>query len=409
MIGGILWRGRSTWDGAWIASGLPRLLALVTLRRWFRSGSVDTGLPAHLVFCAPGSGNIGDQAMFEAFIERVEGQIIAVVRDASAVHVPPPWASRVELLVLPDLIYGSGARRRRDLRMFASVTRRARSMSIIGADIMDGHYNVRASVNRSVLAEFAAGEGVDSRVLGFSWNGRPKGSARRALARAGESGVRLLARDPHSLKRLEADRICGVEQVSDIVFGATTVAPDQSGPRSTARPLVVVNASALVARKLDLTADYVALVRSLASVADVLLLPHVLRSGDDDLIACRRIHELVDDPRVTLIDRLLTPSQVRTLARRARAVFTGRMHLAIIAMSQGVPAVVLNTQGKVDGLAELVGRSELCMTPQRGFADAAIAMLVRELGADGPIREAIMNSKDRLVELSLVNVSGLTR
>jgi polysaccharide pyruvyl transferase WcaK-like protein len=44
------------------------------------------------------------------------------------------------------------------------------------------------------------------------------------------------------------------------------------------------------------------------------------------------------------------------------------MHLAIIALSAGIPAITLATQGKVEGLMSMFGMPHLCIEPRNGFS-----------------------------------------
>ncbi|ALJ19083.1 polysaccharide pyruvyl transferase family protein [Microbacterium sp. No. 7] len=406
MIGGILWRARRLAEDAWLGTGIPRRRALAAVAAGL--APADPRAPrAHVLLCAPGGGNIGDQAMFEAFVDGVDGPVVALVRGVDDVRVRDDHRDRVTVVPMPALVYGTGAARRGALAAFARVLAAARSFSVVGADIMDGHYNTRASVARAVLAEAAARAGVDARVLGFSWNGRARRAARRAVAHAGARGVRLLARDPRSAQRLMDDRVSRVRTVADLVFAADAVGAVPAGIVAAGRPYALVNASALVARRLDLVDDYVDLVRALADEVDVVLVPHVSRPNDDDIDVCRRIHARAGDARVRLVDELLAPADVRALARGAQVVVTGRMHLAVIALSQGVPAIVLNTQGKVDGLADMFGRPELCLAPQRGFAVAAIASARRELSPPGPLRQAVDERLPHVRALSRRNTEGL--
>src|SRR5690606_17317169 len=104
----------------------------------------------------------------------------------------------------------------------------------------------------------------------------------------------------------------------------------------------------------DQTSGYrQAVSRLVATGHKVVVLPHVIRASGDDLAACRAIwEELSDQERkdVVLVEDLLKPAQVRRLAAGAALIVTGRMHLGVIGLSQGVPAIVVATQGKVEGL-----------------------------------------------------------
>lgn len=369
----------------------------------------------HLLVASAGAGNIGDQAMVDAFVEHVDGPVVVITRAPDDFAVPPGAAGRVRFEVLPVLAYGAGRERLADLRRFGELLAGARSLSIIGADIMDGRYSPRSSVRRSTLAEAAARAGVPSRVLGFSWNASPQRRARVALHRAGAAGADLLLRDPVSASRARAQGVPGVVETADLVFLATTVDPSAAdallGPASVDgpdAPVALVNVSALVGRSLDQSAEYARIIASLrADGYRVVLVPHVSRPSSDDLAACRLVAAaFAGDGDVVLVDRLLTPAEIRGLAARAHLTVTGRMHLAIMSLRAGVPAITLATQGKVEGLMRLVGVPELCVEPGPDLADRVLAVAARVTG-DGPARRAIRDAPPRLRRLAERNVAGL--
>lgn len=62
------------------------------------------------------------------------------------------------------------------------------------------------------------------------------------------------------------------------------------------------------------------------------------------------------------------PDVIRGLCSRATAVITGRMHLGVMALRMGTPAVIVSTQGKVEGLLEMFDMPECCVRPDAGLA-----------------------------------------
>lgn len=366
-----------------------------------------------VVLAPPGGGNIGDQAMVESFAENVAGPVRVVVTGPAAIAFDDLPGGRVLPVVLPDLVYGTRlVAHLRDVRRFRTLLRDAASFSVVGADTMDGAYNLRASLRRTLVADLAAGAGVDTRVLGFSWNDRPHPAVRRALRAASRRGVVLMLRDPVSAERARADGMQHVVGVADTVFSLTTTdddgVADVLGDVPAGSPVALVNVSALVGRSLDQTGEYVRVVEHLrASGLAVVLVPHVSRPGADDLDACRRVLEALEPGTVTFVDRVLTPGQIKALCARSDLVLTGRMHLAVMALSAGVPAITLATQGKVEGLMEIFGVRDLCVTPRPGMADVVIALVGRILAADGVLVERVRSGLPRARELSAANFASL--
>ncbi|MFC9918994.1 polysaccharide pyruvyl transferase family protein [Agromyces binzhouensis] len=365
---------------------------------------------SHLVVAAPGAGNIGDQALFEAFLEATGGARVTVVVDSEdSVHVPAAYAERVEVAVLPHLLYGSGAARRGDLRRYAGLLADAASLSVMGADIMDGRYSLRASVNRSAVAAAAADVGVDARILGFSWNGEARFAARRALITAAGAGAVPMLRDGVSARRAVADGVPLVRDVADLVFAASSVDPSAEAllPRP-AKPIALVNVSGLISRTFDQVDEYERVIRHLRSVGcHVVLVPHVSRPKGDDVVACAAVAERVGPEDLTVVSGLLSPAQIRGLTVRAAVTVTGRMHLAVMTLMHGTPAITLATQGKVEGLMELFGTPELCVAPVEGFASSVIGAVDQVLPPDSPTRLAIADALPRVRELAARNVDGL--
>lgn len=409
-------RAYDVWASPRVLHPADHLVAAVVRRRARRPGRAAVDVPrAHVLVCPPGDGNIGDQAMVEAFLGATDGPVVLLVREHGDVVVPTPDRSRVEVVALPRLVYGGGVGHVRDAARLARLLGRARSVSVVGADLMDGGYGHRAAANLALVAALARRAGLPSRVLGFSWNGRAHPGARAALGRAADRGTRLMLRDPLSADRARRDGLAGVEEVLDTVFMAAddldpTAADALLGAaRPDDPPLVVVNVSGLVGARVDQHADHVAVVDHLrARGARVVLLPHVRRPGGDDVAEVRRLAAaFAADAQVVAVDELLRPAQVRALADRSDAVLTGRMHLAVMALSRGVPAVCLSTQGKVDGLMAAFRSPGASVEPRPGMAGELTRRLDDALAADAPRRAELAGLAADAARLARRNVAGL--
>ena len=190
---------------------------------------------AHLLIAPPGGGNIGDQALVEAFVEATAGPVVVVVRHIGDIDIPTRLSARMRLVPLPALVYGSAIGHWRDAAKLDRELRAAASVSVVGADIMDGAYVLRASVNRAGLAERLARLGWEPRILGFSWNDTPNPAAKTAIRRASGAGVRMLLRDPLSAERARRDGI-SVTDTADLVFLATSRDDDVLAEHRPRRP-----------------------------------------------------------------------------------------------------------------------------------------------------------------------------
>lgn len=380
--------------------------ALTVLCLGIRSSKSGT----HLIVTAPGRGNIGDAAMLEAFADGVAGDVTAIVRTGSDFGSYPGCTRSVSF---ESLLYGRVPGVFGDAVRLRRFFRNAASLSIVGADIMDGAYQNEASCRRAIVAKHAARAGLDARVLGFSWNGAPTKNALNSIAAAGRAGVKLMARDPASAERLRGASVPNVHEVADIVFTASTREDLPDDVRLPPRPYVLVNASSYVAKQGgDVLTAYVALVaQQISQGRDVVLVPHVVREGGDPLVVREIYAQLNEDQRqhVLLIDRMLSPRQIRELTARAHIVVTGRMHLSVMSLRQGVPTAVVGTQGKVEGMMRLFSLEDYVIQPEAIPGGMLSEVAERMLVEHDRLRARIAENLPKVVSLADMNFSGLPR
>lgn len=378
-----------------------RRLDFWRLRAVVRRGrSFDGGLAYdHLLIATIGLGNIGDQAMVEAFLDNVEGRVAIIVGASGAFELPAKHSHRAAFVVLPTLVQHWPAGRGHEIRKFARLALEANTCCVVGADIMGGHYDARESILRSRMIELASRAGCTTAILGFSWNANPHPKAKRGVQRVSAHAV-LFARDPVSAQRLVSDGVPNVRAVADVAFAgkwaaglATPADHWLQKQRELGRAVVVVNASGHLASH-GLLDEYGCLIRELMDRrVSVVLLPHVIRLGDDDSEVCDAIANWVGpDPHLMLIRQLLTPGQVRSLVAEVDAVFTARMHLSILSLLSTTPVVVVNIQGKVKGMLELFNLGDFHVEPvAEDIVSRATELLDRAL-SDSNLRDAIAES-----------------
>ncbi|HEX5858659.1 MAG TPA: hypothetical protein VFY91_11180, partial [Microbacterium sp.] len=90
-----------------------------TSRRFRADFAASAGRPGrerHVLIAPPGAGNIGDQAMVEAFLAAADLPVTVVTRNADDFRLPGDLAPRATILPLSELFYGQGAGHRRDVR-----------------------------------------------------------------------------------------------------------------------------------------------------------------------------------------------------------------------------------------------------------------------------------------------------
>lgn len=344
---------------------------------WFRVTRIPPETRSGIVIvCPPGGGNIGDQALVESAAWNVDEPVTLIVRAESNIEIPRWLAARgIVKIALPRLLYGMTFAHLMDVVRFIAIARRSTSVMIIGADIMDGRYSAMASLNRWSLALLARSSGANTSVLGFSWNSSPHASCETGLLKADES-ISLWLRDPVSHRRVKALGAKNAKQCSDIVFAHPArelplefrKLPD-SILKETQKygGYAIVNASGYIGTDDHVISEYQSIVQMFADAGlGVVFLPHVMR-GASDLECLRRLNDLCEG-RSVLVDHLLSPAQVGELATGARLVVTGRMHLAVLSSLARTSVLTLATQGKVDGLYELLERPDWVLDSQTDFS-----------------------------------------
>lgn len=358
------------------ATGL-RLHDQLAARTARTQGSAD-----RVLFVAPGGeGNIGDQSMYEAVMRQVSGPVDVIMLSEGALDVPPADEHRTTVHVLPHLIRGHIGQRVPDVRRYRELLASASKVLIPGADTIDGGHP-HTSVTRLNLAHLALDAGVPVSVQGFSWSASAPASVTASARRLVARGARLHPRDPASHRRLTASGV-STDLAADLVFAGIDLVDLPAGLdaalqaiASSGRRYVLLNTSGLIHRKVDLMDEYASLVSQLhARDLSVIFVPHVLREPDNDLILARRLHQQYGAEGDVLVDRQLAPGQVQVLARGALCVITGRMHLAIHALSGHTPAITLSTVGKVEGLLEMFDRPQWCVLPRPGLTTTIMPLV----------------------------------
>ena len=352
----------------------------------------------------PGDGNIGDQALFESVLWNTRGPVAVYVRSLDDFFLPE-WVEdgRVQWIVSPHLLYSAGIRHGLAMWRLGAAAKTYSAVYVVGADVMDGAYNPRASLNRWCVAGALGAAGVCAIVLGFSWNGAPTRSSLLALRKVSPS-CEVWVRDPTSFARVLDDGVTTARLCADIVFRhpvapeSGLVSPAKSeGTRACGPKFAVINMSALLKKEDHQLVQYAHIVDAALAIGwEVILLPHVRRPGNDDSERLEKLAAKYGD-RVTLVSKRLTPTEVFELTSRAEFVVTGRMHLAILATLSGVPAVTLGSQGKVDGLYASLGKDSWAIDPASDFG-IYVAEIAREVSRGSGVVDR--NSVANLTELA---------
>lgn len=387
------------------------LAGQITLARLGHLLGAGAGGARTVVLASNGDANIGDVALIEALVSALDGPVLVIARDPASY----PFLGDLDHVEVERtaMVWGSKSARMRSFVRFGRALRGARDFVVVGADNMDGGYGDHFAVTEWASAIIARRLGVPSRIAGFSWSAEPSRAAVRALLRAARAGVGLFPRDPVSAGRLPEPARRSAVVTADLAFllgdpvAEPRWLPGLSAIREEGGTVCLLNVSALIASRSDLAAEYRAIVDGL--VADghhVVVVPHVGGHGNDDRRAARAALGVGDTPAVTFVSELLAPRQIKALANTAHLVVTGRMHLSVLAMSVGTPAVVFATQGKVEGLLEHFGLVGYALRPEPGMA-ARVLELARDEDGLARARAGIRTALPRVRRLAARNLEGL--
>lgn len=397
---------RSTYLRAFSAPVVLHVIGVVdALVMRAAAASVRAGSTTHLVVATAGRGNIGDQALLDSVVQSaVEDDVRVLVDRHDDLVVPRAGSTQsVRFVAVPRLVARLPYLRVRSVWRTGREIARARRMDVIGADIMDGSYSRRDAVIRLQLVEAARRAGVTTRVVGFSWSDAADPMVIR-LMRSIQSDTTLLVRDPRSADRLREVGVDRVVPTADVVFTLDAPAEPARARLRLPEEYVVFNASGLASRNRDVDAEYQhCLDVLLAAGRQVVLLPHVLRRGDDDLAVSRSLLQGRGGAQLSLVAEQLSPAGVEDVARGASGALASRMHLAIFLLRNGVAPVSLDSHQKATGLFELFGLEHRVLPADAPFGRAAGSLLTdpeRQHHDDATVRRRLPHVRD----LALLNV-----
>lgn len=303
---------------------------------------------------------------------------------------------------------------------------------VLGADVMDGYYSPYECIRRSAYARMAAAAGVRTTIGGFSFNDSPHRRSVRSLASL-PTAVHLMARDPLSWRRLRELLPREVDLGADLAFLlqpdtetdlVRSIVPWLEAERRDNRFVLGVNANYLVAPnyRAENTGDRLveAYVRGLTAFASgtrpvsLLLIPHDFRAmvgRYDDLQLLQAIAERLPASlaaHTRVIDTRLGAREAKALVGHTDLVLSGRMHLAIAALDQGVPALGVTYQGKFEGLYEHFLVDGLSLAPDKLLEPGALESFLNQLATRrDDLAAAITRRLPQVRELAMANFAAL--
>lgn len=369
-------------------------------------------------------GSLGDEAMLAASMKRLAQQgikHIGIVNVKSSVA----WENLDSIAETINLrnyfVHNSWKARFRFVQMISRYDR----FYCVGADVMDGFYSDNRTLRFIELVAIAAKTGANATILGFSFNEKPTPNAVRALANL-PACVRICSRDPVSYQRLTQHLQRPVDLVADVAFllepaqnsdlamGVSTWVRQQQNSK---RVVIGVNANSLHLKSLpqfgfdDLIRLYAdALIELFSNQPSIsfLMIPHDFRGEESDVSLAEAILERLPIEMKPYCMQVPTPcsaAEIKYMCADLDLVFTGRMHLAIACLGQGVPVVGLTYQGKFEGLFDHFNLQGMTIAPEKAFQPGNLAtFLAGAIAKRENTRQRIQSKLQSVNELAALNL-----
>lgn len=279
-------------------------------------------------------------------------------------------------------------------------------VTIMGTDVFDGAYSRKDFEFMEKVSRKFVAQGKYAEILGVSI--RPEVHPvlkKRAASLAGIA--RITVRDPTSFARfMEFRPLRPPVLVADPAFLLNPAEPPDDvrswveNQKSQGRVCIGINLN----RHLDGDADHLAtgLARTLSELpnAAVVLIPHDSRPIAGDLEMCGKLRDalLAAGNRNVILLPMLSARLIKGLCAYLDCVVTGRMHLAIASLGQGIPVVGIDYNFKMKGLFGYFGLQDHVIQPEK--LPQALQRLVVERTE---IREKIQSNLIRVRWLSARN------
>ncbi len=392
-------------------------LAAIRLARQFTRAIVGRRQRSRVAIVAPASsGSLGDDALFDVLCAELrEGGCDRIVRVAESHRDLAGYESADDTLLLHR---GNLARAIWSLRELAKCDH----LIVVGADVMDGAYG-RSATRRFSALSIATRLGLDTSLVSFSFSDRATSESIAQLKNVSEA-TRIVVRDPVSC-RLVREHLPGrdIIQGADLAF---LLAPDQdaqvvsdvrdwisgfhdSDPSIT----IAVNFNQLACPdsqiELCLESYRKALVTlSKTFAATYVFLPHDYRPEHNELGLLEDLKQRLPtdvQQRTLVLSKRLSVQQLKGICRLVDMAIVGRMHMAIGCVSQSIPVMCMDYQGKVEGLAEHCGISSIRVSSEQLTDSDVFAGLATKFCANRhEFRNQLKQSQAKLQELARINI-----
>lgn len=310
---------------------------------------------------------------------------------------------------------------------FCRMASRYERFYVLGTDVMDGYYGPRDSLQRIAVAKMAAQAGVPTRIISFSFNSRPDAECVQAL-KSLPASIRLFGRDPLTLQRLTSSLQRPVELVADVAFlleptpetdKVQSVYQWVERERHAGRVVIGINANHILLEQVkDLTTDRLVSAYAVAmqeitsriSNASFLLIPHDIRGRVSDVMLAEAIYAAVDEGvriHCKIIPTPCKPSEIKAMVAGLNFVLSGKMHLAIACLGQGVPVICVAYQDKFEGLFQHFEMDGLTIQPKDVVSPGQLsAFFIEKYEQREALAAQVQRRLPAVRELAAVSLAG---
>lgn len=333
------------------------------------------GVPANILIIPSDpellTSSTGDQAMIGAIVAYWRQAIpharfnVAVANDVAAAAAHAFGMTPLRLLT-PAATFETAIEQVRACEIGTVVA--------MGADVLDGSYNVAFSGRQLMLLDLLARGGADSYITGFSVSQDFHPRIVR-LFDALDASIRINLRDPVSFGRFQRASMAQSNLVADVAFllqprvsplteEITSWIADQ---RQSGRVVLGLNCHPLLLEledRHDLDRFLDAFVESIADFANrrdlaFLIIDHDSRGSSSDAICLRpvydRLLERIGADHILYPEERLAADEIKAVVGDLDGVVSGRMHLMIAAMGAGTPVFGIDYKDKMEGLLNHFG------------------------------------------------------
>jgi polysaccharide pyruvyl transferase WcaK-like protein len=402
--------------------------ALRIIRQFRFSHRKDSSV---LLLPPAGEGSLGDEAMIAASIKLLNDRGVKRIGLITyGCNYSWGWIeSGIEIINLLNYLYWGSWK---DKFLFITVISRYTHFYCLGADTLDGFYQENRSILKINLVALAAKAGAQASIVNFSFNEEPKPACVRALNNL-PVNIRLCCRDPLTYKRLISYIQHPMILTSDIAFllnpdyGSVKVANAVKwiqNQKEMKHKVIGVNVNMIPFLQLqnikaeDIIKAYSDILEKLFNKEkriSYVFIPHDFRSnkeGVGDILLAKRIIEEL--PRFIKDCSIILPTpysaaEVKAICKSLDFAFTGRLHLAIACLGQGIPVITVSYQGKAVGTYQHFGIEDLVVEPimimqTERMINYLLSVIEKRKSIQNNLEDKILDIK-RLAELNFANLS----